>query len=270
LTLNYFLQLPLRTNKNFPTLIKETPLNQPNTFYRTNTMGCRSTSQANSPGSNHNHDDIFESFQLGAAELGYEYCSVLLLTTDTPSVAPLFSKNSFPDTWNQHFKQHYNYRDNSVVKYCQTSALPTLWSGPLFNSTPRLWEDLCLFGLQHGFSQAVHDPRDLTSIFCFARKLPAIHPEDFYEKAGLMLWLTNKTHTLLTERLFVTPPPVRLTPKELEVLRWTAEGKTAEEIAIILSLTARTVGFHVHSIICKLGVRNKTAAVIQAVRRKLI
>ncbi|WP_144401134.1 helix-turn-helix domain-containing protein [Pseudomonas lurida] len=66
------------------------------------------------------------------------------------------------------------------------------------------------------------------------------------------------------------PPLVSLTAKELEVLRWTAEGKTAEEIAIILSLTARTVGFHMHRIMCKLGVRNKTAAVIQATRRKLL
>jgi len=145
-----------------------------------------------------------------------------------------------------------------------------LWSWSLFNPLPKLWEDLCRFGLQHGFSQAVHDPHGLTGIFCFARKLPAIHPEDFYEKAGLTLWLTQKIHALLAESLFVAPPPVHLTLKELEVLRWTAEGKAAEEIAIILSLTARTVGFHMHSIMCKLGVRNTTAAVIQATRRNLI
>ncbi|SDU93865.1 autoinducer binding domain-containing protein [Pseudomonas mucidolens] len=229
-----------------------------------------SASRANCPEPNHNHDDIFESFQLGAAELGYKYCSILLLPTDAPSAAPLLSKNSFPNTWNQHFTQHYDYRDVPIVRHCQACVLPSLWSESLFISLPRLWEDLCLFGLQHGFSHAVHDPRGLTSIFCFTREQPAINHEDFYEKAGFMLWLTNKTHTVLAERLFLAPPPVRLTPKELEVLRWTAEGKTAEEVAIILSLSRRTVGFHIHSIICKLGVRNKTAAVTQAVRRKLI
>ncbi len=233
-------------------------------------MGCRSASQTNCPESTPKHDEIFESFQLGAAKLGYEYCSVLLLPTDTPSAPPLFSKNSFPDRWNQHFKQHYDDQKNPIVSYCKASVLPLLWSWSLFDSLPTLWEDLCLFGLQHGVSQAVHDPHGLTGIFCFARKLPAIHPEDFYEHAGLMLWLTHTVHASLAESLFVAPPPVRLTSKELEVLRWTAEGKTAEEIAIILSLTARTVGFHMHSIICKLGVRNKTAAVIQAIRRKLI
>lgn len=233
-------------------------------------MGWRPASQANCPESNPNHDKIFESFQLGAAELGYEYCSILLLSSDTPSAPPLFSKSSFPDIWNQHFRQHYYYQNNPVVSHCKTSVLPMLWSWSLFNPLPRLWEDLCLFGLQHGFSQAVHDPHGLTGIFCFARKLPAIHPEDFYEKAGLMLWLTHKIHALLAESLFVAPPLVSLTAKELEVLRWTAEGKTAEEIAIILSLTARTVGFHMHRIMCKLGVRNKTAAVIQATRRKLL
>ena len=138
---------------------------------------------------------------------------------------------------------------------------------------PKLWEDLCRFGLQHGFSQAVHDPHGLMASPASSVspvKCRAIHPEDFYEKAGLTLWLTQKIHALLAESLFVAPPPVHLTLKELEVLRWTAEGKAAEEIAIILSLTARTVGFHMHSIMCKLGVRNTTAAVIQAIRRNLI
>lgn len=85
-----------------------------------------------------------------------------------------------------------------------------------------------------------------------------------------MLWLTNTTHALLAEKVVVATPQVRLTPREIEILRWTAEGKTAGEIAIILSLTERTIGFHVSSIMHKLGVRNKIAAVMQAVKRGLL
>jgi LuxR family transcriptional regulator len=55
-----------------------------------------------------------------------------------------------------------------------------------------------------------------------------------------------------------------LTPREIEILKWTAEGKTAADIAIILSMKERTVHFHVANAVQKMGVSNKTSAVVQA------
>ncbi|MEI9895269.1 MAG: LuxR C-terminal-related transcriptional regulator [Chthoniobacter sp.] len=53
-----------------------------------------------------------------------------------------------------------------------------------------------------------------------------------------------------------------LTPREREVLRWVAEGKTNSEIAVILGLTTGTVKLHVERILVKLGVENRTAAAL--------
>ncbi len=55
-----------------------------------------------------------------------------------------------------------------------------------------------------------------------------------------------------------------LTFREIEVLKWSAEGKTAAEVAIILDLKIRTVNFHIGSAIRKMGASNKTSAVVQA------
>lgn len=55
-----------------------------------------------------------------------------------------------------------------------------------------------------------------------------------------------------------------LTPREIEILRWSAEGKTAADIAIILSMKKRTVHFHVANAVQKMGACNKTSAVVQA------
>lgn len=57
-----------------------------------------------------------------------------------------------------------------------------------------------------------------------------------------------------------------LSRREIEVLKLSADGKTAYEIARILNLSERTVNFHVHRAIEKLGVNNKMAAVMVAVR----
>lgn len=59
-------------------------------------------------------------------------------------------------------------------------------------------------------------------------------------------------------------PAKNLTQREIEILKWSAEGKTAGDIAIILSLKERTIHFHIASAIQKMGVCNKTAAAVQA------
>ena len=58
---------------------------------------------------------------------------------------------------------------------------------------------------------------------------------------------------------------VLLTKREKEVLYWTAVGKTAYEISIILGIKARTVNFHICNINKKMGVHNKIAAAVKAV-----
>lgn len=62
-------------------------------------------------------------------------------------------------------------------------------------------------------------------------------------------------------------PVEPLTPREEQVLRLMAEGKTNKEIAAQLSITERTVKFHVGAIFGKLGATNRTEAVRLAAQR---
>jgi DNA-binding NarL/FixJ family response regulator len=64
-----------------------------------------------------------------------------------------------------------------------------------------------------------------------------------------------------------TGPVESLTPREGEVLKFVAEGKTNKEIAAALSITERTVKFHVGAIMGKLGATNRTEAVRLATQR---
>jgi DNA-binding CsgD family transcriptional regulator len=59
-------------------------------------------------------------------------------------------------------------------------------------------------------------------------------------------------------------PSVSLTPREADVLRWIAVGKTNWEIGQILGLSERTVKFHLYNSFGKLNVVNRTQAVIKA------
>jgi LuxR family transcriptional regulator len=68
---------------------------------------------------------------------------------------------------------------------------------------------------------------------------------------------------ILTAKL-MPEAKAQLTDREIEVLRWTADGKTASEIADILNISERTANFHIANVITKLNAPNKTAAVIRA------
>jgi DNA-binding CsgD family transcriptional regulator len=62
-------------------------------------------------------------------------------------------------------------------------------------------------------------------------------------------------------------PATRLTPREREVLRLLAEGRTDQQIATMLFISSNTVTTHVKHILAKLGVGSRTAAVAVALRQ---
>jgi len=66
------------------------------------------------------------------------------------------------------------------------------------------------------------------------------------------------------------PPREPLTPRELELLRYLAEGYTNKEIARAMVLAEDTVKKGVQTLIAKLGATDRTHAVVLALRRHLI
>ncbi|MBW4469693.1 MAG: response regulator transcription factor [Stenomitos rutilans HA7619-LM2] len=61
-----------------------------------------------------------------------------------------------------------------------------------------------------------------------------------------------------------------LTPREQEILALVAAGKSNQEIADLLYITSGTVRVHVHAILHKLDVRDRTQAAIVALQNRLI
>lgn len=63
---------------------------------------------------------------------------------------------------------------------------------------------------------------------------------------------------------------VGLTPREAEILRHIALGRSDKEISAKLKISVKTTGHHAGNIICKLEAENRTHAVAKALQTKLI
>jgi DNA-binding HTH domain-containing proteins len=61
-----------------------------------------------------------------------------------------------------------------------------------------------------------------------------------------------------------------LTERELECLFWIAEGKTSDEIAMILGISRNTINNYITSVMRKTGTKTRSEAIAYAVRNNLV
>jgi serine/threonine protein kinase/DNA-binding NarL/FixJ family response regulator len=87
------------------------------------------------------------------------------------------------------------------------------------------------------------------------------------EQLGGRLIVTAVPHNFTCDIQFDLSPPVHLTPREMDVIKLISEGLSNKEIAQNLSVTPRTVNFHLDNIYSKLGVNSRTEAAVYALRQ---
>lgn len=61
-----------------------------------------------------------------------------------------------------------------------------------------------------------------------------------------------------------------LTDRELECIYWIAEGKTSDEIAMILGISRNTINNYITSVMRKTATKNRSEAIAYAVRNNLV
>lgn len=90
-----------------------------------------------------------------------------------------------------------------------------------------------------------------------------------FRTLGMQPW-EQRALARQTQPLPPTPPPLKLTPRETEVLRLIGAGATNKEIAAALSISLTTAERHIANIYNKIGVRNRAEATAYALHRGLL
>lgn len=201
-----------------------------------------------------------------ATDLGFEFCAYFLRSPIPFTRPKTVMLTNYPVQWRDRYTRDFLDRDPSIKRGFRTID-PTVWSPDLFQDVPELLTEASLHGIRHGWVQSVHDGNGLIGVMTLARSSGAIGPTELAMHEPSMRRLVQTAHHSLASGLAARlglQQECALSNREVEALRWTADGKTASEIASILELSEHTVGFHLKNASSKLGCPNKTAAVARA------
>lgn len=209
---------------------------------------------------------VFNAVAAAARELGFEHCAYGLRLPIPVTQPRTLLMNTYPPAWQQRYQAAgYLHIDPSVC-HARRSTAAIVWDEALFQQARPLWEEARSHGLGVGWAKSHLDANGVGGMLTLARSCEALDEAELQDKRLKMVWLTHVAHMALSRHvtLQLVPPPPTLTEREIEVLKWTADGKTSCDIADILELSDNTVNFHIKNAVAKLGTANKTAAAVRA------
>ena len=211
-------------------------------------------------------ETIFGHIQHAALQLGFDHVAYGFQAPYPLTQPKITLLNNYPHAWQTRYAQAgYLFTDPSVARGRQ-SQTPMVWSDALFADNPSLWADAQDHGIRAGWAQSSLEPNRAGSLLTLCRSTQGLSALELQAKQNAMRWLVQVAHVSLSRAIVQATPtlPCALTCRERETLQWSADGKSAQDIADIMKVGKSTVDFHLKNAIVKLQAANKTAAVARA------
>lgn len=213
--------------------------------------------------------ELFDEIAVLAKDMGFDYCAYgiqMSIPISRPFVA---SFNNFSKEWRvcQQERSRYLDAESSLRPDVKTHHELQVPANDVFVDAPEMWNEARELGLHYGWTQFSRDASGSVGMLTLARTVAQLSEYELFENKIKMAWLAQFSHATMSRLLVPKYAPetlITMTLREKEVLRWTAEGKTAYEIGQILAVSERTVNFHINNVVTKLGASNKTQAAVKA------
>lgn len=217
--------------------------------------------------------ELYAVLTSAARDLGFDYVAFGLRQPLPLSNPKTHMVNNYPSEWQERYVREGYLAVDPTVTHGIRSVAPLVWTDALFRSAPNFWEDAHAHGIRYGWAQSHYDAQGSVGMLTVARSHEVVTEGELKEKSMRLSWLVQAIHEQMGRVVAAKQPPmpaISLTAREVEVLRWTADGKTSGEIGQIMDISERTVNFHINNSLEKLGANNKTAGVIKAAMLRLL
>jgi DNA-binding CsgD family transcriptional regulator len=223
-----------------------------------------------------NQDEFLGQLVRFTRRLGFETVSATTVIDHFLGEPEFIAVDNTPQSYVEVFEDTGMARQDPVMQHCRLQSVPIIWNQDTYVGAGLAdkWEVQAHYGYCTGIAMALHLPEGRHFFLGVDRdqSLPSDRSELTRLVADLQLFAVHAQEA--ASRIMM--PPARepgapaLTPRELESLRWTMEGKTAWEVGNILGISERTAVLHVNNAMHKLGCTNKHQAVLKALRMGLI
>lgn len=170
------------------------------------------------------------------------YAGSLLHESELPTSGFGFYEGS--QEWSRHYTDKRYCEVDPIFQHAKLTERPFRWSEKVAlvdKSNKRAWRMLSEasdFGVREGFTKAWHGFGEVPGVVTFGGEKPNLSQE---AQMSLLLLGAFAYEGFRRVTQGFKPVPPLLTRREFEVLRWSAEGKTAWEVGQILSIAERTV-----------------------------
>lgn len=209
--------------------------------------------------------------------LGFEQFSYQLLRSPQ-GPRPGFYITGYPQEWDKLYTGKGYVSHDMVSRHAARVIRPFTWLeiGRFKDFTEdqkAVFHEATSFRIRSGGTVPIHGPGQAKALFTVATNLP---DEEFVKLFAARRHEVHLVATYLHERMLelglfdMTTSNLHLTPREIEVLTWTARGKTRWDISEILGISETTVKSHIDSACRKLNTSNKTHATAVALVHGLI
>ncbi|MCP4319224.1 MAG: LuxR family transcriptional regulator [Hyphomicrobiales bacterium] len=215
--------------------------------------------------------DVFKFLRIAAERHRLKYFSVMILPGE---MAGGFKNHSIINNWPPDLIEAYDRADlinlSPVMAALKSRTRPLVWhiDGVLASEVSA---NLALLrdrfhdnGFVHGVNFPVHDSLGRRGSIGFAGDRGPFERSELLELSMLSIHVFDRL-SCITHHADTAAPA--LSQREMECLRWTADGKTSSEIAAILSLSEHTVNHHLIGATKKLDAVNRTQAVAKSIRK---
>ena len=211
---------------------------------------------------------------LVVGEFGLDHVTVMVAPgAGDIAIAPLVLESTLPAPFSREFDKNQFLRYCPIMPKFSNSVLPQVWqlgeSGPSssFDCPEKMHALMSRYGLLMGVIFPMNSVDSGRYLLRYDGKRSPLHQLELNELGMISLHAFDVFDRM---RRSETVVPNVLSARELEVLRWTAQGKTSIEIGQILSLSDHTVNAYMTNAIKKLDCVNRTQLVAKAIRLKLI
>lgn len=184
-----------------------------------------------------------------------------------------FVKGTYPPAWFGHYMLEGYINIDPVVLAGFSRKLPFQWSElEMTEDAIKMMIDSVKYGLGgSGYSIPVTDKQGRNALFSVNSRLTGKHWTYYLKKyRGDFIELAHLVHKQAVGEIFGEYKNVTLSPREIEVLQWSAFGKEAPMIATITGLKVHTVRAYAKSARNKLNASTISHAITKAVKMRII